>query len=221
VEAELLCNSAFDGKCSHGNDVALLKLKTQLPSWVKAFPLDIDGKGASNVGDLVTPMGFGLIEDSAAPAAVSYDNSPTLRKADVTVLAQDSTNCGQVYAGGYGCSDPDSEAPASNLHMQICAGSVSGLDRDACAGDSGSPVVDKFGVQVGLVSYGGGPGEKMVGPGRMCGDPNYPGVYVRVSAFRDFITEHVHDLPGRQTDVSFVDDSNARLYSPIGLHLRH
>lgn len=195
VEAELMCNPAFDGKCSHGNDVALLKLKNALPAWVKPVSLDLDGTAANKVGDVVTPTGFGLTEDSLDNTAVSFTTSTSLRKVDVTVLAQDSENCGRLYAGGWGCSDDASSAPATNLDMQICAGDRTDRDRDACAGDSGSPVLDKSGIQVGLVSYGGGPGEKMQGPGRICGDPSYPGAYGRVSAFRDFITKNVQDLP--------------------------
>jgi len=220
VKAELMCNPAFDGKCSHGNDVALLKLQDSLPSWVKPVALDLDGMAGGKVGDTVTPMGFGLTEEPLDPTAVSYASSPSLRKVDVTVLAQDSENCAREYAGGYGCSDAESEGSATNLDMQICAGTAAGPDHDACAGDSGSPVVDSSGVQVGLVSYGGGPGQKMRGPGRMCGDPSYPGVYGRVSAFRDFITQNVHDLPSHSPVISFADSSDDMWASPISPHLR-
>lgn len=175
---------------------------------------------AAKVGDVVTPMGFGLTEDPLDKTRVTYSSPSSLRKVDVTVLAQDSVNCGRVYAGGYGCSDPASEGAAKNLHMQVCAGSAEPVDHDACAGDSGSPVVDRNGVQVGLVSYGGGPGEQMEGPGRICGDPTFPGVYGRVSAFRDFITQNVHDLPGRPSAMSLVDSSDDMRLSDISLHLR-
>lgn len=211
VEAELVCNPAFDGKCSHGNDVALLKLKTALPSWITPVTLDLDGTAASKVGSVVTPMGFGLTEDAMDSESVGFASSTSLRKVDVTVEAQDSENCQRMYSGGWGCSDDASTASATNLDMQICAGSVSGPDRDACAGDSGSPVIDRSGIQVGLVSYGGGPGEKMSGPGKICGDPNYPGVYGRVSAFRDFITKNVQDLP---------HSAPATVFAEVAPHLR-
>jgi trypsin len=96
--------------------------------------------------------------------------------------------------------------------MQICAGAKVEPNRDACAGDSGSPVLDASGVQVGLVSYGGGPGEKLQGPGRMCGDPEYPGVYARVAAFHDFITQNVVDLPKDADSDSYL--------RPVLPHLR-
>jgi secreted trypsin-like serine protease len=214
VEAELICSPAFDGKCSHGNDIALLKLKNKVPDWIKPVTLDLDGKAASKVGEMITPTGFGLTEDAIDPTSVSYSSPPSLRQVDVTVLAQDSASCRRMYVGGYGCSDSDSEGPAKNEDMQVCAGTVSGIDKDACAGDSGSPVLDKFGVQVAMVSYGGGPGNQMQGPGRICGDPDYPGVYGRVSAFREFITSTVLDLPLAN---SGGDSDDMR---PISPHLR-
>jgi secreted trypsin-like serine protease len=217
VEADLICSPKFDGKCSHGNDIALLKLHSSVPSWVKPVPLDISGTAAGKVGDVVTPMGFGLTEEADNPTRISRDSSEVLRRVGVTVLAQDSENCARIYSGGWGCSDSDSEAAAQNLDMQVCAGTVNGPDHDACAGDSGSPVVDASGVQVALVSYGGGPGEKMSGPGRMCGDPSYPGVYARVSAFRDFIQQNVADLPAPRGFLSFAEST----YNvPISPHLR-
>jgi len=216
VEADLVCNPAFDGKCSHGNDVALLKLKKPLPSWVKPITLDLEGKAAGKVGDIVTPMGFGLKEEDQDKTTISFASSRDLRKVDVTVLAQDSENCKRIYSGGWGCSDPASEGAAENLDMQVCAIDT---DKDACAGDSGSPVVDTSGVQVALVSYGGGPGQNMQGPGRICGDKSYPGVYSRVSAFRDFITKNVHDLPGNAPFISLADSSDT-FDAPIFPHLR-
>jgi secreted trypsin-like serine protease len=192
VEAELVCNKKFDGHCSHGNDIALLKLKEPLPEWVKPVKLNLDSK--PNVGDTVTPLGFGMMEGTTDITRVA-DSSPVLRQVDITVMENDDENCKRMWKGGYGCSDEFSKGEAKNLDMQLCAGSVEGVDHDACAGDSGSPVMDSQGNQVGMVSYGGGPGEKRSGPGRMCGDPHYPGVYAQVSAFKSFILEHVTDLP--------------------------
>ncbi|KAG9329852.1 hypothetical protein JZ751_028919 [Albula glossodonta] len=61
----------------------------------------------------------------------------------------------------------------------MCAG---GDSIDSCQGDSGGPLMCYFGktwVQVGVVSYGNG-----------CGQLNYPGVYTRLSSYRDFIKKN-------------------------------
>lgn len=191
ITAEVQCSTDFDGKCSHGHDIALLRLKGELPSWVKPVPLNLAG---CNVGDAVSPIGFGMQESEGDRTTIG-GASHFLRQVSVAVLQQDSPQCSRVYAGGYGCSDELSEGPATNLEMQFCAGVSGSPPRDACGGDSGSPVLDAAGAQVGIVSYGGGPGSKLSGPGRECGDPDYPGVYARVSAYADFLRKNVPDMP--------------------------
>lgn len=195
VEAEVICHPEFDGKCSHGHDIVLLRLADALPSWVEPVSVDLNGDASVSVGELTTDIGYGIAENSRNPILIDdFTNSHTLRKVELSILADGSSTCDNVYKGGYGCSDEHSEGKATNIDQQICAGATDDPDRDTCSGDSGSPMLNSDGVQIGIVSYGGGPGEKLSGPGRICGDPNYPGVYSRVSAFKDFIEEHVHDL---------------------------
>ena len=52
-----------------------------------------------------------------------------------------------------------------------------GAGHDACTGDSGGPLGDRTTVY-GIVSFGKG-----------CGEPNVPGVYTRISAYRTWIRE--------------------------------
>lgn len=195
AQADLMCHPHFDGHCSHGHDLALLKLRTPMPAWVRPVPLDLDGTGAVAIGNSVTAVGFGLMEN---PADRTFIGAPatSLREVNVSVLQQDGTNCARVYAGGFGCSDEQSEGKAINRNQQLCAGADNFPERDTCSGDSGSPLVDSSGRQVGLVSYGGGPGNKLSGRGRACADPEYPGVYARVSTFADWLRQEVTDLPG-------------------------
>jgi len=199
VAAEIVCHPQFDGKCSHGHDMTLLRLKKKLPSWVKPVPLHLGSvgltRGTANVGEVTTNIGFGYTESSDDIQSIADVPPRKMREADLTIFANDHKACASVYAGGYGCSDPASEDVAKNLDQQLCAGATDNPQRDTCSGDSGSPMLDKHGVQIGIVSYGGGPGTKMKGPGRMCADPNYMGIYTRVSAFSDFIHSHVKDLP--------------------------
>jgi len=199
IEAEVVCHPQFDGKCSHGHDMTLLRLTEKVPGWVKPVPLDLGATGltreASKEGEVTINIGFGNTETSGDVQLISDTPPVKMREAELTIFKDDYKACASVYAGGYGCSDSASEDKATNLDQQLCAGATDSPQRDTCSGDSGSPMLDKNGVQIGIVSYGGGPGEKMRGPGRMCADPEYMGVYTRVSAFSKFIHEHVKDLP--------------------------
>jgi len=194
-KATLVCESRFDGKCSHGHDMALLRLEKPVPDWVTPVRLDLGGLDSSVVGRPVTSIGYGLMESTVDRTFIGGQSSH-LREVTVNVLGQDTENCSRVYAGGYGCSDDASEGEANNKGQQLCAGATDTPERDSCAGDSGSPLLDAHGRQVGLVSYGGGKGSKLTGSGRECGDPQYPGIYARVSALKDFVLEHVKDLSG-------------------------
>lgn len=193
AEVELQCHAKFDGKCSHGHDLALLRLKQALPSWLRPAVVDLHASQSTRVGQPVSIVGHGLVE-SVNDRTLIADASTVLRKVTVNVLADSSASCSRVYAGGYGCSDEFSEGAVSNIAQQLCAGAVDQPERDTCAGDSGSPMVNAAGAQVGIVSYGGGPGSKNRGPGRSCGDPNFPGIYARLSGFADYLSAHVPDL---------------------------
>merc|ERR1712038_539558 len=69
------------------------------------------------------------------------------------------------------------------IESQICA--LNNGKTDACTGDSGGPLVCKSGfsgyVMTGVVSYGP----------RICGTPNYPGIYTRVGYFLDWIKDNM------------------------------
>ncbi|XP_028326184.1 trypsin-like [Gouania willdenowi] len=66
--------------------------------------------------------------------------------------------------------------PGMITRRMVCAGHMEG-GKDACNGDSGSPMVC-YGEVHGLVSWGRG-----------CAQPNYPGVYVKVCEFLPWIEE--------------------------------
>ncbi|CAF93307.1 unnamed protein product, partial [Tetraodon nigroviridis] len=72
--------------------------------------------------------------------------------------------------------DCDRAYPGMITRRMVCAGYMDG-GRDACNGDSGSPLVC-YGEVHGLVSWGQG-----------CALPNYPGVYVKVCEFLYWIDD--------------------------------
>jgi trypsin len=92
---------------------------------------------------------------------------------EVDIYPVDSDKCILQYSGA-AIIDP--------AHM-VCASNPS-PGHDSCQGDSGGPLLDTAtGTQVGIVSFGIG-----------CGDPNFPGVYTRVSAYTNWIHDRICEL---------------------------
>lgn len=92
---------------------------------------------------------------------------------EVSVPVINNTVCETMYrAAGYIEHIP---------HIFICAGWRRG-GFDSCEGDSGGPMViqrpDKRFLLAGVISWGIG-----------CAEPNQPGVYTRISEFRDWINQ--------------------------------
>lgn len=56
----------------------------------------------------------------------------------------------------------------------VCAGSITNLPQDSCQGDSGGPMINKQGVQLGVISFGMG-----------CAREGVPGVYGRTAVQGD------------------------------------
>lgn len=100
-----------------------------------------------------TVLGWGTTE--------SGSTSDTLRKVDVPVVADDT--CAASYPGQF------------DAVSMVCAGLAEG-GKDSCQGDSGGPLVgvasDGTRKLIGIVSWGQG-----------CAEPDFYGVYGRVSAF--------------------------------------
>lgn len=70
-----------------------------------------------------------------------------------------------------------------NQTQHLCAGSV--LGKDACSGDSGGPLMtsrrsDGKWIVMGIISTG-----------NSCGLPGWPGVYMRVAYYREWIKDHI------------------------------
>merc|ERR1712039_305913 len=120
----------------------------------------LDDSRHSAEGTMLTAAGWGNSQgtsNSTLPAVYPA----TMRYVDVKRLANE--RCKQWM-------------PGVDLESMFCAGYEAG-GKDSCQGDSGGPLFverdDAF-VLAGVVSWGEG-----------CGDAEYPGVYTKVSAFKE------------------------------------
>jgi hypothetical protein len=125
-------------------------------------------------------MGFGLRDEEDS------FGSTVLLETNVNTLTHDE--CNQKYDGKI-VED-----------VMLCAGVPSG-GKDSCQGDSGGPIIDSNGVQVGIVSWGYG-----------CGQKEFPGVYSRISGAADWINARICELSDNPPD--FCVDMQAP--GPVG-----
>lgn len=149
-------------------------LKLTRPSAFSSITWD-DGSQDTSDGTPVTVIGWGTTS-SSGPA------SDVLLEAEVNIVG--NSQCNTDYGVTTRITDE-----------MMCAASEG---KDACQGDSGGPLFVKgtnstSDVQVGIVSWGFG-----------CADPDYPGVYARVSEFDEWIRDvmssdsrHLHVLKRR------------------------
>ncbi|XP_017123118.1 trypsin beta [Drosophila elegans] len=155
---------------SHDYDLALLILNARLnfTEYLQPVPLatGVDPPG-ENTRLLVSGWGLQAEEGGAASAEVGV--SPQLHFVEVDLV--EAGQCRRAYR---------EVLPITQRMM--CAAR---LGHDACQGDSGGP----------LVGYpaDGGPAKLygIVSWGLGCANPNYPGVYTNVAAFRNWIGAQV------------------------------
>ncbi|XP_076167751.1 serine protease notopleural [Ptiloglossa arizonensis] len=147
-------------------DLALLRFyEPLLPFQPNVLPICLPDDDESYVGRTAYVTGWGRL----------YDEGPlpsTLQEVAVPVI--NNTMCEGMYRNaGYIEHIP---------HIFICAGWKNG-GFDSCEGDSGGPMViqrarDKRWILAGVISWGIG-----------CAVPNQPGVYTRISEFREWINQ--------------------------------
>ncbi|XP_006896894.1 PREDICTED: transmembrane protease serine 11B-like [Elephantulus edwardii] len=142
------------------DDIALVQLEKEVvfTKYVRKICLP-EAKMQLKENDSVVVTGWGTL----------YMNGPlpgTLQQALVKII--DNKNCNAPYALAGMVTD-----------TMLCAGFMSG-ESDSCQNDSGGPLVypDSRDIWhlVGIVSWGKG-----------CGQKNKPGVYTRVTSYRDWI----------------------------------
>ncbi|XP_026316322.1 serine proteinase stubble [Hyposmocoma kahamanoa] len=146
-------------------DLALLRFYEPVTFQPNILPVCVPDDDEDFVGKTAYVTGWGRLYDEGPLPSV-------LQEVQVPVI--NNTACEAMYrAAGYNEHIPN---------IFICAGWKTG-GSDSCEGDSGGPMVvqrsrDKRFVLGGIISWGIG-----------CAEPNQPGVYTRISEFRDWINQ--------------------------------
>ncbi|XP_027897459.1 polyserase-2-like [Xiphophorus couchianus] len=165
------------------DDIALIKLSLAVPFNNYISPVCLAAASStfySGVDSWVT--GWGNIG-----SGVSLPSPQNLMEVKIPVVGNRRCKC-----SGYKTTDI-----TDNM---ICAGLLEG-GKDSCQGDSGGPMVSKQNgrwIQSGIVSFGVG-----------CAQPNYPGVYARVSQYESWIKAQIAtNQPGFMTYTSTGTNSD-------------
>ncbi|XP_011870284.1 PREDICTED: serine proteinase stubble [Vollenhovia emeryi] len=147
-------------------DLALLRFYEPLvPFQPNVLPICLPDDDETYVGRTAYVTGWGRLYDEGPLPSVLQE---------VAVPVINNSVCEAMYRNaGYIEHIP---------HIFICAGWRNG-GFDSCEGDSGGPMViqrarDKRWILAGIISWGIG-----------CAAPNQPGVYTRISEFRDWINQ--------------------------------
>lgn len=149
-------------------DFMLVKLKE--PSNYDTITLDDENLNNTQEGMNLTVTGWGNTD------ANTFSLSNVLLETEIDIVSNEE------------CRDSYESSGSVITDDMICA---SREGKDACQGDSGGPLILKgdnplLDIQVGVVSWGIG-----------CANPNFPGVYARVSSALEFINSTLEcQLPG-------------------------
>jgi secreted trypsin-like serine protease len=175
--AQLINHPNYDTSTSD-NDIALIQLSSSVDFTDYIKPVCLATDGSVfSAGTISWVTGWGAIR-----SGVALPSPQRLQEVDVPVVSNEQ--CKNSYS--------------TLTDNMICAGLTQG-GKDSCQGDSGGPMVSKQDsrwIQAGVVSFGQG-----------CAEPDFPGVYARVSQYQTWINSHItSDQPGF---VSFVSSTNA------------
>ncbi|CAO2639522.1 Transmembrane protease serine 11E, partial [Lemmus lemmus] len=145
---------------SHDYDIALAELSRPVPCTNAVHKVCLpDANHEFQPGEQMFVTGFGAMQDDG-------ESPLLLQKASVKIIDTNTCNAEEAYNGRI-------------EDTMLCAGYMEG-NIDACQGDSGGPLVHPnsrdIWYLVGIVSWG-----------HECGRINKPGVYMKVTAYRDWI----------------------------------
>ncbi|KAB0404340.1 hypothetical protein E2I00_017182, partial [Balaenoptera physalus] len=155
---------------SHDYDISVAELSSPVPYTNAVHRICLpDASREFHPGDEMFVTGFGALQNDGAHLRRKSNHRSSqnhLRQVQVDLI--DTKTCNEHKAYNKAITP-----------RMLCAGSLKG-NRDACQGDSGGPLVSPDARDIwylaGIVSWGD-----------ECGHPNKPGVYARVTAFRDWI----------------------------------
>jgi len=151
------------------NDIALVKLSRAVSFSSRVQPACLPAKGADHTGQDVLLAGWGKL---------AFDSSTSKTLQEVTLRVVNPQQCENTFKKQPSFSF---SFPGGFQGTKICAIWKDGTSKDACQGDSGGPLTvrepreQRYQV-IGVVSTGSG-----------CGNPDFPGIYTKVSKYVDWI----------------------------------
>ncbi|XP_023648055.1 serine protease 27-like [Paramormyrops kingsleyae] len=185
VVSRVIVHPLYDSQ-THDNDIALMQLSATVTftDYVQPVCLAASNSTIYN-GTEIWVTGWGDISSQ-----VSLPSPGILQEVQIPIVGNRICSC--LYG----------TANINITNNMLCAGLLQG-GKDSCQGDSGGPLVTQLGsawVLAGVVSFGIG-----------CAEPDFPGVYTRVSNYQNWIISTI--TPNNTGFVTFTssgkDDSNS------------
>jgi len=173
--AEIIRHPDYRGK---QNDIALVRLDRPAELNTAVRPLCLPQQD-----QLVATETF---VEMAGWGRVGFDGQQPDVLQQVSLVVTDPETCEQAFRNA---PQFEQNFPGGFNNSKVCAGSRDAVARDACPGDSGGPLMWSRGQTsyrlsiyelVGVVSTGIG-----------CGNPDFPGIYTRVSSYVDWINSNM------------------------------
>ena len=150
---------------SFWHDIALIKLASPIKFSDKISPVRIPENRGDHTGRSVLVSGWGVTSLNG-----DHRYPDILQRAEVEIISDEEASV--AYGGSY-------------VGKIMIAAGVKNGGIDSCYGDSGGTLGYRENgefIQLGIVSWG-----------RECALPGYPGVYVRVSYYSDWIKRVIND----------------------------
>lgn len=160
--SEVFVHESYDPDRRRRYDIVAIQLAEDAPPSARPMQVNVN-LSIPRARSFVRVLGYGRTSEGGIGAAIG---EPILRQVDVPVTS--GSKCEEIY-------------PRVDPELQVCAGYDDG-GCDSCQGDSGGPMLQYNDqgepVLVGVVSSGTG-----------CARPGRPGIYIRSSAFADWLSE--------------------------------